>query len=552
MKLKILSAAAVILCCISCVDADYQLGGNLIPTDQTYTIYSEESPLTEIQMSVPDSLSGYSQTRITLGAIRDEHYGLTTRGCALTLVPMYDTLKFGTNPKVKRFHFAVGKDTLDVIYDHNKNMLQNVKVYPLTKPLSTYTSRDLNTKIEHSDELISKSMPVYNGSDSLSFDFKQSFAEKFLDIKQEDLESMSKYLKKFPGIYLETDEPTGLGGRINCFDLQLGYDSSYYTLTGNFAALTIETKYDNWDKRRDTTFFFYYSPADFFKIDSLLTNSSTGNFPQYCFNTTSQQTSSKAGPATDKVLIEGGGGLKPRIPAKSLKAVAEQIISSKGADPKNVVINKATIVMPFEFPEDYKEMDHFPYYLSPTCRIITDTSATYIGLTDSSSSDENQGDIDRSNLQFAPDITYHLQELLKIKDTDTEKMKRIENGSYDIWFLIVANEVTAKGTENTSGNDLSEYYQYLAYQSYYNSMYGGYGGYGGYGYGGYGGYGYGNSYSNYYTYMMMAQMYSNTGTQDTTQKMLDKDRYYFGQLNGPGAEGRVPTLKLTFSVPNQE
>ena len=226
MKSKISAVVAVLFCCMSCVDANYELGGNLIPTDQTYTIYSEESPISDIHMSVPDSLSGYSQNRLTLGAIRDEHFGLTTRGCALTLVPMYDTLRFGTDPKVKRFHFAVGKDTMDVIYEHNRHMLQNIKVYPLTKPLSEYAGKDLNTRIEHGDETISKGTPVYNGSDSLSFDFKQAFAEKFLDIKQEDLKNMSAFLKKFPGIYIETDEPAGLGGRINCFKLQLGIHHS--------------------------------------------------------------------------------------------------------------------------------------------------------------------------------------------------------------------------------------------------------------------------------------------------------------------------------------
>ena len=32
--------------------------------------------------------------------------------------------------------------------------------------------------------------------------------------------------------------------------------------------------------------------------------------------------------------------------------------------------------------------------------------------------------------------------------------------------------------------------------------------------------------------------------------VMDKDRYYRGWLNGPKASGRVPTLQLTFSVPN--
>jgi len=539
MNLKFLaSACAAACCCVSCVIVDYKLGGSVIPIDQTYKIHTAEEPIKAISMEFPDSLSGYSQTRITIGAIRDEHFGLTTRASLVSIVPMYDTLDFGTDPKVKKFHFAASQDTVNCLYESQRYSLQNVKVYPLLEPIRNY---DITTPVAHGSNLICKGTPVIDGKDSLSFDFTADYASQFLTITQEELDSLDLYLKRFPGIYLETDVPYGNGGRINCFNLQLGYDSSYYTLTDSFASLTVETMYDSWTSRKDTTFYFYFSPAENYDIDSLLTNSSTGSFPQYCMNLASHETRSMSGPAKDIVYIEGGGGLKPRIPAVQLKNLADSIITAAGADPKNVVINKATIVLPFEFPENYKDMDFFPYVLSPTCRIMTDTSAVFIGLTDASNSSENQGDIDRSNLQFAPDITYHLQELLKIKDTDETKKKRLENGSYDIWLLIEANEVTTTSSSSSDTSDLSEYYQYLAYQSYYNSMYGGYG--------------YGSSsssYSNYYTYMMMAQMYGSSGSTQTTTQMLDKDRYYYGHLNGPAmVGGRVPELQITFSVPNE-
>ena len=88
----------------------------------------------------------------------------------------------------------------------------------------------------------------------------------------------------------------------------------------------------------------------------------------------------------------------------------------------------------------------------------------------------------------------------------------------------------------------NDYYNSLLYSSYYNNMmYGGYGGYGGYGYG------YG--YDNYYNYMMMASMASSYTTSDTSERTLDKERYYKGILNGPGAQGAKPSIKIVFSVP---
>jgi len=536
MKIGFPLFTAAFLCCVSCVESNYQLGVNVVPIDQTYSIYHSESPLEEIFMDIPDSLSGYSKSRITIGAIRDEHFGLTTRGSAVTLVPMYDTLDFGINPVVKKFHFSASKDTSCLLYESQKHSLQNVKVYPLTQKLSSIGG-DLNTPIPHGDQLICKGTPIIDGTDSLTFDFTKAYATKFLDITQKDLDSLSVYLDKFPGIYIETDKPLGFGGRINCFNLQLGWDSTNKYLNGSYASFTIQTKYDHWDKRKDTTFYFYFSPVGKYPIDSLLTYSSTGSFPQYCRNSTSHEATYLKGRAEETVFIEGGGGVKPKIKALELKRLAEKMISETGADPSVAVINKATLVLPFEFPDNYKDMDVYPYILSPTCRIMTDTSATFLGLTDSSDSNENQGDIDRSNLQFAPDITYHLQEILKIKETDTKKMEKLNNGSYDVWLLITANEVITTNSSSSEVEEMAEYYQYLAYQSYYGSMYGSSSS------------SYGDPYSNYYTYMMMAQMYSNTGSTTSTTQMLDKDRYYYGYLNGPAATGRKPVLKLTFSIP---
>ena len=187
-----------------------------------------------------------------------------------------------------------------------------------------------------------------------------------------------------------------------------------------------------------------------------------------------------------------------------------------------------------------------------------DTTVVFAGLTDASSSDENQGAINRSTLVYEPDVTYHLQELLKINEspvageasTAAVRRAKLLGGEYDIWLIITAHETV---TTESSTSQLNDYYNMLAYQNYYNSMYGGYGGYGyGYGYGSYG-YGY-NSYSNYYSMMMLASLYGSTGTSTSTTDMLDKDRYYSGTLYGPLWEDASlrPRLELTFSLANSE
>ena len=554
---------------MACVEIDSKLGGSLIPVDQTYTIHpvEEKLPYGSVSHLPADSLSGFSQSRITIGAIRDSRFGLTTRSAVLTLVPVKDTLDFGNlaAAEIVRFHFAAEFDTVSVASENQKHVLQNVRVHSLAEPMRPGRDYDCNgnTISIEADKTIAKGSPVVNGTDSLSFDFTEEYARRFLTITQEDLGDFRKYSSKIPGIVISTDAPIGDGGRIDMFKLQLGYDSELQYVTGNYAMLDVRCDYDNDGKpEKDTAFFFVYGLMDFTDVDSLINNSSRGNYPQFCLNLTGQESKALAGKSDGEIIVEGGGGLKPVVSALELKHLAESMIREAGGDPRHAVINKASLIFPFVFPDDYREMERYPYMLSPACRIRqTDTTVVFAVLTDASSEDENQGIVNRSTLCYEPDITYHLQELLKIHETPEEgengndemKRRKLMGGEYDIWLTINAHEVTK--SSSSSDSSLSDYYQYLMYQQYYNNMY--YGGYGyggyGYGYGGYGSYGY-DPYSNYYSYYMMASMYANQGTSETASDVLDKDRYYNASLCGPNYpdESLRPVFRLTFSLPGEE
>ena len=70
------------LCLYACVEIDNSIGTNFLPKDQLYKTYAIEVPITDIRMAYPDSLSGLSSTRITVGAVRDDEFGLSTRASA--------------------------------------------------------------------------------------------------------------------------------------------------------------------------------------------------------------------------------------------------------------------------------------------------------------------------------------------------------------------------------------------------------------------------------------------------------------------------------------
>ena len=556
-KMTVIGAALV--CAASCVYVDDNLGQNFIPGDQIYEVRTATFDLDGIRMGYSDSLSAYSSSRITVGAIRDSKFGLTSRSSAFTIVPVVDTIDVGENPRVTQFHFTVSRDTTSVEDEGQTNILQNIYVHRLEHVLdSTYLyTVDLNDKDFIGKETITRGIPVYNGGDSLSFDFSDDFAMEMVKLFQEDPDiqmDLDEYLEKMPGIYIRSDAPATEGGRINMFNCPIEVSDSYY-VTGNYAELKIRSDYGT-RKDVDTSFLFYFGPQE-----------RTTDTEQYAFNIcdshpedrtfliedTENKTRSILYTATDgKIYVEGGNGLKPVISAVEIKNLLTDHLKEEGLDPDEIIVNKASVILPFdEFINsgeyDYSQNYMLPDILSPTCRFSYYSESldnadgeriryvSYAGLTDASVESENQGDVNLSLSRYSPDISHHVQEVLRASDDS------LATGRYDIWLLVMVNEVIT--STNEQQQEMSEYYQNLAYASYYNSLYGGYG----YGYGyGYGGYGYNSYYNNYYNYMLAAQYASASAVQEETIAQLDKDRFYRLVINGPASESR-PQLTVVYS-----
>ena len=540
-----------------CFKVDNSLGKGLVDKSLLFDTYTTEFSLEEIQLKPSEALSGYSDTRITVGAIRDPYFGLSTREAAFNLIPAADTLDFGTNPKAVSFVLNFAQDTVSCADDSQAHIFQSIYVTELTKRLPEADEDTRNTQeIPHGEEIITKGLVSYNGTGDLTFNFTQAFAQKYMeaiistgkifiersdddDDEEEDTGKYDEFLDKMPGIHLRTNVPEGFGGRFNMFDFScLTVSSNYYVRNNNVGRLVINSTWNG--VRKDSTFLVVPGEPELIDEYEYLDNNT--KFYQYCFNRTTQSTT--PGPLQDQLIVEGGGGLKPVILARELQEKTREAIAAQGGDPDKAVIVKATIMLPFDMPEDYEDLKYYPSILSPTIQTTYEGEdgekhTSFAGLTDASVSSEDQGDIDRSNLVYKPDITYHLQELLTRTDLDSAT-------DADIWLLTIHTEKVANASGSLYDN---EYYQNMLYASYYNSLYGGgygYGGYGGYGgYSSYGGYG----YNNYYNYMMLAQMMS-ASTQQTYSynTELDKDRYYRAILCGYESK-RAPMFRVTFAIP---
>jgi len=565
----IVLSCALTLGAVSCVKVDYTLGYGFIPENEKFVTSRLSVPIDSIFVGYIDSLSGYSSNRMTIGALRDTKYGLTRRATAFPLVPLTDTLHWGTNIRFRQFRINTVKDTTNYEREDQENILQNFRVYALDKSLDSTVrySCEITKDMFKGRELVSKGVVLYRGCDSLAFDLTEKFARTYwqgMEGQTEIIDTVTNYTAKHPGIYICCDDPEGYGGRLNFFNVGVNLNSSSL-LISTYAELKITADYTdsngNIRKDIDTTFYFGFGALEA-SVDAKF----------YTFNTCEHESKEKEWGTpvqiecgdnykktvyltNEEIPIEGGVGIKPLIQAKHLRRIVSQAMKDTvekyglnletALRTNRIVINKATINLPFDAPEDFDLMGFYPQVLNPSLRISSRDTVTYSGLTDSSVSSENQGDVDRSNLCYRPDISYHMQKILSTTSADT---LRREN----IWFLILASEVISESSDDSS-SDASDYYSQMAYLSYYNSMLGGYGGYSGYG--GYGGYGsgYGGYYDNYYNYYMMQSLYSsmyNSGSSTTTSTTLDRDRFYNAVLRGSGADknkGDVPHLDITYS-----
>lgn len=550
MKKFLALCLAAALLVPGCVKVDNSLGEGLVDKSLLLNTYVVEFPLSEIALKPSSDLSAYSDNHLTIGAIREETFGLTTREAAFTLVPAPDEMDLGDNPVAVSFDLFFASDTISVENESQQRILQNIYVYELLDSLPS-SSRPTRTQIEHSAYRITNGTPTYNGTGGLDISFTKAFAQKYVDVIKDlgaplidrvnKIDKYKEYIAELPGIYIVTDNPEGMGGRINLFEFScLSVVSGYYQRNDNIAILTVNSTWDGVQK--DSSFVFVPGETEFVDESAFLDQNT--KFSQYTFNSCTHET--QAQQATDAIMVEGGGGLKPVISALELQRKSRQAILEKGGDPEKASIISASIILPFDMPEDYRDMDVFPSVLSPTVRTIVTRNnvdiPTFAGLTDASVSAEDQGNIDRSNLMYSPDITYHMQEVLHPGKGDSDlTQEEIENGMADIWLLTIHTEQVATASGQTA--EQSAYYQNLMYASYYNSLYGG----------GYGG-GYGNNYSNYYSYMMMAQMMAaQNQTTYTTTSELDKDRFYKAILNGPltQSDNGGPRFQLVFAIPKE-
>ena len=509
--------AAVLLLIVSatsCITVNETMGSVYVPRDRDLKVHTFSFDL-PVGMKMADSLQS-STSYFVLGNINDADYGITTASFAATVNPP-DTLPWGQNPRFVSAKLQFVKFSMQTFEDGQEEIPQNIHVYALTTPMDT-------TKIycnslgpeDHSLEEIMEGAVIYTGGDTLTIPLKDSFAREYMNATQEELDSTDLFIKRFYGIYVESDAPLGgsTGGRLVKFSAgAMSFKFNSVSDTG---------------EQRDTTVMFPIGSSYATEL--------------YSHSTRSLEVGSDNNLKT--LSYEGLAGIKPHIDAGAIRDSIAAWAQESGVNLKDMIVARATIELPYDVPDDdYSIADGYPTSLYPVTRYkyIYDGSQ-YYPLSAIYDSSYDRGDINRSLQCYKPDVTLYVQNVMKMMAQDKEL-----NDSWDLWFF---NYYTGEDTSDDSST--SSYYNDY-YNSYlYNMYYGGYGyGYGGYGYGGYGygNYGYGDYY-NYYNMMNYYNYYNSLSSSSSSQSTVyyvDYINYCKGAINGNGAERR-PRMHITYTV----
>lgn len=398
----------------SCVVNDRTVGDDFVSGDYILKLANDEFAL-EITTAFPDSVLGYSNDRMVFGYLKDETFGYSEAATVSHVLPAVTSLDTGLDPVLLDSYIYLEIDSTHVNSAGQEGILQNLSVYRLNKAIDSCTMH--NTSFSINDVIgapISVGAPVYNGGDSIKIHITEEFAKELLRTTYEESNDNDLFKERIKGIYLSCgDIPQEIlpnGGRMNFIPLgysRIGIKFSY-------------TDKDNPDFKQDSTINFYFGAEKAINL----------------YRSGSQNLASDE--LGEKVYVEGQAGVKPVIKYEFLKKTFDKWMEEKGYAEGSIVVSRASIILPFEMPEDYSKLDlEYPAFLYPCInqKLYKETQSTdYFNLLDEVFTIYNTGKIDRDKLQYKMDITAYIQNMLMTDDKKDADMLK------DLWIFPMLSE----------------------------------------------------------------------------------------------------------------
>lgn len=442
LRSLILTACSCLLV-FSCITVDKTIGSDLVPDDYKLKMESVSLPL-PVTVKQLDSMQGISSSYYTIGSIRTEEFGTARFGTAGNIAPSSTALDLGEDPRIISVYLqiplavvadAASLDRASIIMDPSQyGITQNINVYRLKRQIdSTTLYANSLTENDYTPELLNANGGTYFGGDTLKVYLSNEFGTEILSATSEELDSLDLFSERFPGLYVTCDDPVGnaAGGRLNLFD----GTNSFVFVKYNF-----QPTYDKTLPRKDTTIALAFGYG-------------------YALNTAEYDSADmQTGELLEKIPVEGMGGLAPFVDYKALKELLDGWAEQNNIDPSKVMVAKASVVFPFELPENLDLVPYqYPSYLFPTNRKpVSDTTDAiyYYLLEDYNSTDNPLGVMNRSLMNYTSDVSGYIQKMINKDLSDL-------NDTYSFWMYPLRTE-----TDSYYGTT----YYYINNFSYYKAM----------------------------------------------------------------------------------
>lgn len=407
-----------------CVYTDYSLGGQYVPNEEDILIHTVDIDI-PVGLKLADSLQTSMSYSAVVGSLYTEEFGGVHIGTAMTITPLYDSIRWGVNPVFKSMYVQLAPSSTYTMEDDQKHIPQNFYVYQLNRQMDSTDMYCCSIKpSDYGTELINSGTCLFMG-DTTILRFTEAFGKQLFDIDNAALDSTELFLEKFHGIYITCDrqEEGRVGGRINSFDMSGSYVTMMFTST-NDAGI-----------RRDTTVYFSLGASK-----SVL-SIEAGRKEDECTE------------ATDVLLYQGYNGIKPYINGTRLRQALDIWLQRDGLNHENVLITHATMEFPFDYLGDPDQLKHYPENLYPHLRASGSGYTVYTPISEIYNSSYNNGSINRSLSLYRPDVALYLQNLIR---KEVDEVPR----DYDIYMMPTTSYTT------TTSSASSSYYSYYYYYYY--------------------------------------------------------------------------------------
>lgn len=372
----------------SCIETDKTTGSALVPSDHILKVNTVAFDL-PVQMKLSDSLQTVYSGALVIGSYKDHDFGTMQASAAFQFMPSTPKLDFGESPLAKSFKMYMTIEGKTYFYEEDKFTPQNFNVYKLTKDLDSTLS--YNNSITDSDYLpqpLNIGGNVFFGGDTLVMDISLDYAQQLISATKEERDSLPIFLKRFKGMYITASAKPGSleGGRIN------------YTAPSNIYFLMTYRHVDSKKNIDKDSVLIYYVSDNGMHINR--------------FDHSSKSLENKN--PQSKIFLEGLAGIKPYIDFNEVKTNITNWAAQNNTDLNKLIIAKAEVRLPFEYPEDYTRLNYYPSQVFLCTRIdsLSRKTIVYEPIDDVSYYASN-GSINRSLKYYSLDISSYLQKVLR-------------------------------------------------------------------------------------------------------------------------------------------